>query len=268
MPIPWDKDDQDKILDAQNTVISLNQRITELSAHRDQLTNFSDGVISSAKVQANKIIQDALAQASATVIDANKQKQAADDYLTSKQSEGDSIITNAQTITATITQDKAQFEEDKQAFEDYKTAQQEALNQTAALNDQRTKDLNEEKSNLDSLSDLLEDKRKALDNRKSDLDALSLAVTQAQADLIAKQDVFNQQVIQLQKDKDSVAQQQEALYVSQKYLGDARVKLDALVKSNSDLQASLNTRSIDLDSQQASINTQLANLSTQKAAQD
>ena len=260
--------DQNSIINAQNNIDILTKRVTELTIQRDDLTRFCDGMLVSAKLKADNIIQNALAQASNIVNDANKQKYVADVYMANKQQEGEKIINDAQISTSTISQDRLNFENEKSIFEEYKLKAQQDIKDNNSAYASNMNQLNILKKQLDDLSSKLDLDRKDLDSRKLSMDNEEASLEKENFDLKIRQDSLNNQIIKLQKDQDTLSQQQQNTYITQKTLEDARAKLDVLVKSNTDLTNSLNDRKATLDAQQATIASDMAGLSLQKQAQD
>ena len=263
----WNKD-APEVKVSQDTIDSLNQKIIELEAKHNNLSNLIDGALKDAQSQADKILQDANDKATKILIDASQVRKEADDYLQGKRVESDGVISDAHTLLHRGSQEKAKFESDKLAFEDYKAKAQAEIDANNAILELNLKNFTQSKAELNDLSVKLVQLQKDLQDKKTDLDSANAFLAQNQADLQAKQDAFTAQVTQLQKDQDTLAQQVQNTYVTQKYLEDARAKLDALVKSNTDLQDTLNQRKATLDTQQATIASDMSALSLQKQAQD
>ena len=261
--MPWGES-----INAQGNVDALNQKIVDLEAKHNNLSNLIDGALKDAQSQADKILQDANDKATKIINDANQVRKDADDYLQGKRVESDGVISDAHTLLHRGAQEKAKFESDKLAFEDYKAKAQAEIDANNAILELNLKNFTQSKSELNDLSVKLVQLQKDLQDKKTDLDSANAILSQNQAALQAKQDAFTAQVTQLQKDQDTLAQQVQNTYVTQKYLEDARAKLDALVSSNTELQDILNQRKATLDAQQATIASDMAGLSLQKQAQD
>jgi len=261
--MPWGQ-----AISKQDVSDSLTQKIVELESKHNNLSNLIDGMINAAKSQADSMIQDANDKATKIINDANQVRKDADDYLQGKRVESDGVISDAHTLLHRGAQEKAKFESDKLAFEDYKSKAQAEIDANNSILELNLKNLAQSKAELNDLSVKLVQLQKDLQDKKTDLDSANAVLAQNQAALQAKQDAFTAQVTQLQKDQDTLAQQVQNTYVTQKYLEDARAKLDALVKSNTDLTNSLNDRKTTLDAQQATIASDMAGLSIQKQAQE
>ena len=91
--MPWGQ-----TISKQDVSDSLNQKIVELEAKHNNLSNLIDGMINAAKSQADSMIQDANDKATKIINDANQVRKDADDYLQGKRVESDGVISDAHTL--------------------------------------------------------------------------------------------------------------------------------------------------------------------------
>ena len=91
--MPWGESSS-----AQGNVDALNQKIIELEAKHNNLSNLIDGALKDAQSQADKILQDANDKTTKIINDANQVRKDADDYLQGKRVESDGVISDAHTL--------------------------------------------------------------------------------------------------------------------------------------------------------------------------
>ena len=85
--MPWGQ-----TISKQDVSDSLTQKIVELEAKHNNLSNLIDGMINAAKSQADSMIQDANDKATKILIDASQVRKEADDYLQGKRVESITVF--------------------------------------------------------------------------------------------------------------------------------------------------------------------------------